>query len=162
MRAAVRDDQNTKYENFIISTCILRTVLLGVSLWQGPFFSVGNIALYGTLIPFINVLNLFQMVFMMNVLQTKNIFQFKLYIPIVLYVLVVVALMIQETFRQSVFPGKGRLAVARAFLIAYAMELVAEIALCLFLHRRLEAEFLWTAFKRIGASTETNSKLAYL
>jgi hypothetical protein len=164
MRIRVGQDPNAKYEAFVIISCVLRTVILGVALWLGPFFVIKNASLYFTVVPFINVLNLFQMIFMLNVLQTKNIFQFKLYIPIVLYALVSTALIIQEAFRETApfRRDSTRINIARWFLIGYATELVAEIMIWLFFYRQLKAEFLWTTFKRIGVSTEANSKLIYL
>jgi hypothetical protein len=160
MRAMTRRSQYANYEGIVAFTCVLRMLFLAVALWQGSFFVIKNATLYYTLVPFLNALNLFQMVFMLNVLQTKNIFQFRLYIPIVAYSLVLIALMIQEAFRESGVEGKGRIAVARAFLIAYAAEQALEIILCLSLYRRLKADFLWSTFKRVGVSTEVNGKLS--
>ncbi|KHN69175.1 hypothetical protein CWI42_091020 [Ordospora colligata] len=134
---------------------VTRTVVLAFAIHENPYLSITK-GIQGAWINtiFIDITNIFQFIFIFDVIQRENIFQMLLYIPIIMYAMLIILATILNAeiieFKTGAVNGRAR------FLYAYTGILAFEILIHIPVYKKLKAGFMWSNFKKIGADPKMN------
>ncbi|KAM0671276.1 hypothetical protein OCOL_001728 [Ordospora colligata] len=140
---------------------VTRTVVLAFAIHENPYLSITK-GIQGAWINtiFIDITNIFQFIFIFDVIQRENIFQMLLYIPIIMYAMLIILATILNAeiieFKTGAVNGRAR------FLYAYTGILAFEILIHIPVYKKLKAGFMWSNFKKIGADPKMNGKLKHI
>lgn len=161
MRATEQSNKNLKYVMVCFLVFLTRTVILGICMLEGPYFSVtnsGDERSFRVLFGFASISNMFRFLFIYNVIERKNLFQLILYFPLIIYGMVLIVVLLVSSYRFFPDSDLNHLEVAIAFLYVYLAILALEILITLFIYNRLKNDFRWSSFKKTGANPVLNGK----
>lgn len=162
MQNTDRTNKNIVYTQleFIIFT--VRTVILGIVILKAPYLLIDDqvVYTYKTFTVFLNVISIFQFIFMFDVIERKNLFQFLFYIPLLIYSMAVTIILIAKTYGFPRYVKTRKLYISLGFLYAYLSILISEVFFHLFMYNRLKSDFKWSEFKKVGVNPVINGKLS--
>ncbi|KAH9411039.1 hypothetical protein HK407_09g14570 [Ordospora pajunii] len=140
---------------------VARTVILGLAIHDNPYLSITK-GIQGAWINtiFLDITSIFQFIFIFDVIQRENIFQLLLYIPIIIYAMLIILATIlnAEIIEFKTGAVKGR----AGFLYVYTGILIFEILIHIPVYKKLKASFMWSNFKKIGADPKINGKFKHI
>lgn len=159
METQPEPEKRVSYTKVAFFIFLARTIVLALSLLEGPYFSVGReTRSFKIFTVFLDVTNMFQFIFLCDVIQRKNLFQFLLYIPVLAYSLALAIFLLIRAHRYSMEPGVPSVRLSIGYICVYIGILLFEVVLHPIVYRRLKNDFMWSNFKRIGANPVINGR----
>lgn len=161
MRGINNQNKTFTYAGMIFIMFLVRTAVLGIVLLKGSYFIIEErekrtFKVFSILM---DVVNIFLFIFILNVVEKKNLFQFLLYIPLLVYALMLTIILLFESYQLPENDQSTELYVGISFLFAYGGLLVLEMIFHTFMYNKLKNDFRWSNFKKIGVSPVVNGKV---
>lgn len=158
MQHLERTNKDFEYTRSAILMFLLRTFVLGLVLLYGPYLVLAEFSKFYVFAIFLDIINIFQFIFILNVIQKKCLFQFMLYVSVLSYALLFTSVMIVGTYKVNEVCEREDISMGFAFLCVYLCVLVIEMFTYIFIYNRLRKDSIWSNFKRIGVNPVINGK----
>ncbi|WEL39258.1 hypothetical protein PFJ87_08g01210 [Encephalitozoon hellem] len=164
MESQAEPEKNISYTKLAFFFFMLRTVIIGLALIEGPYFSLGEIQetrIFKIFVIFLDITNILQFIFLCDIIYRKILFQYLLYIPVLAYTLTITTTLLinAESIDDKVHfeeQGKNK-KLALSYIYVYIGIIIGEFLLLPIIYRRLKSDFMWANFKKVGADPDINN-----
>ncbi|KAG5860528.1 hypothetical protein KMI_01g01690 [Encephalitozoon hellem] len=161
MESQAEPEKNISYTKLAFFFFMLRTVIIGLALLEGPYFSLRRqTRTFKVFVIFLDITNILQFIFLCDIIYRKILFQYLLYIPVLAYSLTITATLLVNAKRADriYFEEQGKnKKLALLYIHVYIGIIIGEFLLLPIIYRRLKSDFMWANFKKVGADPDINN-----
>ncbi|AFM98802.1 hypothetical protein EHEL_081020 [Encephalitozoon hellem ATCC 50504] len=161
MESQAEPEKNISYTKLAFFFFMLRTVMIGLALIGGPYFSLRRqTRTFKVFVIFLDITNILQFIFLCDIIYRKILFQYLLYIPVLAYTLTITTTLLINAERTDkvYFEEQGRnKKLALSYIYVYIGIIIGEFLLLPIIYRRLKSDFMWANFKKVGADPDINN-----
>lgn len=161
MRGLAEANNDVGYIKSATLIFLLRSVVLGAAMFRGPYFNFKKISSFNIFSVYLDMINIFQFVFILTVIQKKSLFRFVLYIVLLVYSLVFTFTMICYSRMAHAKCSDVNLLLGFALFYTYMGVLIFETVVCALMYISLRRDYEWTRFKKVGANPAINGRCLF-